>query len=541
MFLRDRHDRRAPFQTTGFTPAARLFFSLTHLVHKTILSSTILLTQSRKQRKENRTKEYDSVRRYLFALLLASLSACAPGASERGQLRSLSSLSTERSLAGNEDIWPGDGWWADYGDPQLTQLIEEAKTGSPDMMAAMARLRRADAFAREAGAALLPEFSVTADGNFKKQSYNNGIPPAFVPHGWNDTGQISASGSFDPDLWGRNRAALAAATSQARAAAVDRDQALLLLSSGIATAYADIARLFAERDIADRAVKVREETFDLTGKRVIEGLDNRGTLQLAESKAASARAERAALDEAIALSRNRIAALVGAGPDRGLAITRPDIKGLAPHGLPRDIALNLLGRRPDILSARLRTEAAAATIGSARAAFYPNINITALFGIQSLGLSNLVDSGSTFGSVGPALSLPLFNRGRLVGQLRRSEADFDLAVADYDTTLIAALREVADAAASIRALEQRRHDIDAALSAAEGAYDIARQRYRGGLATYLDVLASEDSLLAARRDAADIRARAFTLDIALVRALGGGFIASSSSRASVASQGDHHG
>lgn len=463
------------------------------------------------------------MKRLIAILLLASAAACAPASGNLAQIRPAADLPADRSLPGQGAAWPGEGWWAGYGDPQLDRLIAEARAGSPDLAAAMARIRQADALARQAGAALLPDVSAGGSAGLSKQSYNNGIRAEFVPKGWNDTGAINAGASFDLDLWGKNRAALAAATSNARAAAIDADEALLLLTSNVANAYADLAQLFAERDIAARALQVREDTRGLTQRRVDNGLDNRGTLQLAESRVASARGDVAALDEAITLTRNRIAALVGSGPDRGVDIARPQLVVLSPRGLPDRLPLDLIGRRPDIVSARLRAEAATSTIRSARAAFYPNINLNALIGLQSLGLDNLFDNGSTYGSAGAAFSLPLFNRGALVGQLRGAEAESDLAVANYDATLIAALREVADAAASIRALEQRRSDASAALKAAEGAYSVAQQRYNGGLATYLDVLAAEDTVLAARRAATDLDARAVSLDIALVRALGGGF------------------
>lgn len=478
----------------------------------------------------------------LVLISVLALAACAPVPGDIARIKPVETLATQQSLATTSPAeWPGQIWWTDYGDPQLAVLIEEARAGSPDIAAATARMRQADALARQAGAALLPTAGVSADVGLNKQSYNNGIPADFVPKGWNDTGRIAASASFDPDLWGQNRAALAAATSQAQAAMVDREQALLLLSTGIAGAYADLAQLFSQRDLAERTLAIRNEAVKLTGDRVTIGLDNRGVLQLAESRLASARMELAATDEAINLTRNRLAALMGAGPDRGRGIAAPNITAFQPHGLPGQIALDLVGRRPDIVSARLRAEAATAQIRSARAAFYPNINIAGLFGLQSLGLSNLFDSGSTYGSVGPALSLPLFNRGALTGQLRGAEAGSDLAVANYDATLVAAVREAADAAASIGSLEQQLSQAKTALAGASGAHDITLQRYRGGLGTYLDVLAAEDAVIAARRAVADLQVRAFTLDIALVRALGGGFSQASLNQAQIAQTGHDHG
>lgn len=471
------------------------------------------------------------------------LAACAPQGGGVARPRSAADLATQQSLsvpATSSVAWPEQGWWSAYRDPQLDALIAEALTNAPDVAAASARLRAASALVTQAGAALSPTIEANGRATVDKQSYNNGIPAQFVPRGWNDAGRATLDASFDLDLWGRNRAALAAATSDARAAEVDAAQARLMLSASVASAYADLARLFAERDILVRAVEVREATRKLASDRYAAGLDNRGEEQLAASRLASARADVAAADEEIGLTRNRIAALTGAGPDRGLAIARPQIGSLRPQGLPGQLAIDLVGRRPDIVAARLRSEAASRRIKSAEAAFYPNINLTALIGLQSLGLDNITRGGSTIGSVGPAFSLPIFGRGRLRGELRGAEARYDEAVASYDSALISAVREVADAAASIRALGLRQRETATALTAAEGAYDIAQQRYRGGLSTYRDVLTAEDTLLDRRRAAAELSARAFTLDVALARALGGGFTNPDTSTRADA-QGPTHG
>jgi NodT family efflux transporter outer membrane factor (OMF) lipoprotein len=456
-------------------------------------------------------------------LPLILLAGCAPQAAMLASPRPASAVASTQSLDAPVVAWPDAQWWLAYGDPQLDTLMAEALANSPDVAAALARVRAAAAIVEQARAVRTPSIDLNGQATLDKQSYNNGIPAEFIPKGWNDAGRVTLGGGFDLDLWGRNRAALAAATSEARAAEVDARQATLLLSATIASAYADLAQLYAERAVLARAVAIREESLKLNQGRYAAGLDNRGTEQLSATRAAAARADLAAADESIQLTRNRIAALVGAGPDRGLTITEPRIAALRPNGLPDRLALDLVGRRPDIVSARLRSEAASNRIRSARAAFYPNLNLNALIGLQALGLDQLVDSGSTFGSVGSAVSLPIFGRGRLRGELRGAEARYDEAVSSYDSALIGAVREVADAAASIRALDIRRREVATALAAAEGAYSIARQRYEGGLSTFLDVLTAEDTLLDRRRASADLAARAFSLDVALARALGGGF------------------
>ncbi|PTD24250.1 efflux transporter outer membrane subunit [Sphingomonas fennica] len=455
----------------------------------------------------------------------ALLAACAPVPDLGAAPRPLAagSIVATQSFAAGETAWPQAGWWQAYGDAQLSALIDEGLKGAPDLAAAAARLRKADALAQQAGAALLPSLDASASGGWAKQSYNNGIPPAFVPRGWQDNGRAALDLGLDLDLWGRNRAALRAATSDAAAARIELEEARLVLSTNIAAAYADLARLFAERDVQQSALRVRSETLALVANRVATGLDTQAELKQAEAAVPAARADVAATDEAIALTRNRLAALIGAGPDRGLAIERPATPALGGRGLPPGVTTDLIGRRPDVAAARARVEAAAARIKVARADFYPAINLSAMIGLQSLGIDNLVKSGSSIGSVGPAISLPIFHGGELAGRYKGARADYDQAVASYDGSVVEAYHQVADAVTSQRSLAVRLDETRRALASSEQAYAVARQRYEGGLSTFLDVLSAEDAVLLNRRIVADLEARAFTLDVALVRALGGGF------------------
>ena len=458
------------------------------------------------------------------------------------------------AMANTTAAWPGEGWWTGYGDPQLTQLIEEGLAKSPDLAAAAARFRRAAGMTQQSRAALLPALDGDVGAGVTKQSYNNGFPSAFVPQGWLGTGHLALDLRFDLDLWGRNRAALAAATSETRAAQIDAAQARLMLTTGIADAYADLLRLHDERDIAQRALDVRLASQKLIFDRERSGLENRGNLRQTEATVAAARVTLAATDEAIALRRNQIAALVGAGPDRGLAITRPTLATLTTAALPESVTTDLIGRRPDIAAARERTEAAASRVKVARADFFPAIRLGALVGLQSLGWTSafngtsiaggaspftdtLFKEGSIYGNAGPAISLPIFHGGAISGQYKGARATYDEAVASFDNTVLGAYREVADAVTSRTMLARRIADARAALEASEESYSIAQQRYRGGLSTFLDVLTVEDRLLSARQSVADLNARAFALDIALIRALGGGFAVTAAQNA----KDDSHG
>lgn len=457
--------------------------------------------------------------------IAAGLAACAaPDLGPRPELAKPGDYASGASLASGVTAadWPAAAWWHGYGDPQLDTLIGEALAGSPDIKIAAARVRTARGAVQQAGAASLPTLSADGSAGLSKQSYNNGIPPAFVPKGWNDTGRLALNAGLDLDLFGRNRAALAAATSEAEAARLDGEQAALVLATSIASNYADLARLYAEQDVLQRALEVRVATEKLVSDRVLIGLDTQGELKQARSAVPAARVDLAANVEQIALTRNAIAALTGAGPDRALSITRPAIPVLT-TGLPADAGIALVGRRPDIAAARARAEAAASRIKVAHANFYPNISLTGLIGLQSLGLDTLFKGTSSIGSIGPAITLPIFNGGALQGQYRQARGQYDEAVATYDRTLIEALRDVANAVTSRRQVGTQLTDARAALADAEGAYQVAQLRYKGGLSTFLNVLSAEQNVLTARRVLADIETRQFALDIQLVRALGGGF------------------
>ena len=455
-----------------------------------------------------------------FALLCGC--AAVPNVGDAPIISPPESFASDASFASAQGEWPTEGWWQAMGDAQLTRLIDEGMAGAPDVAMAAARVRSADALAQQAGAALRPHVGAEAAAGGVQQSKNMGIPPAFVPNGINDTGHIATTFSFDLDLWGKNRAALAAATSEADATRVDAAQARLVVATSIAAAYADLAGYYQAMDVAQDAVRIRAASAHITAMRTRAGLDNQGSQRQAEARVPAARAEVGALEEAIALTRNRIAALVGAGPDRGRSIARPQLS-LPSAGIPPQASIALIGRRPDIVAVRLHAEAAGKRIEVARADFYPNISLSALVGLQSLGLTNLVSSGSTYGNGMAAISLPILDGGRIAARYRGMRADYDVAVARYDQILIAALREVADAIASRDAVAAQLIDMRGALAAANDAANLAGLRYRAGLTTQLTQLAADDSAISLRRSVAQLEARQQALDITLIRALGGGY------------------
>ena len=336
---------------------------------------------------------------------------------------------------------------------------------------------------------------------------------------------MGLSFSLDLDLWGKNRAAFRAANADADAAAFEFQEARLALTTGIAETYADLASLHAQRDALESSLDIRTQTAKLVRQRVHAGLDTNAELKQANARISQVHADLDATDEAIALTKNALAALVGDGPDRALSIARPGIGALQTQGVPANAGVDLIGRRPDIAAARARVDGAGERIKEAKAAFYPNVNLSALVGLSSFGLGNLFSSGSGIGSVTPAVSLPLFHGGALQGQYRGRRGQYDEAVALYDARVIEALRETADAVTSQKMLASRLEQSRSALANFQEAHALARRRYEHGLSTYLDVLSAEEGVVSARLAVAELETRAFTLDVQLIRALGGGFTA----------------
>jgi NodT family efflux transporter outer membrane factor (OMF) lipoprotein len=456
----------------------------------------------------------------LSLMLITSACASVPNLGPRPIPHAAGDYASSKSLAGVSAQWPGDGWWKSYGDVQLDGLIGEGIAGSPDIAAAAARVRTAQGLAQAAGAKLLPTIDANASVSTLNPSNNLGFP---VWNGFKEIGNAGLTLNFDLDLWGKNRAALRAAKKDTEAARFEAEEARLVLTTGIASTYADLTALYAQRDSLESALDMRTKSLELVKNRVDVGLDNDSALRLAEARIPQTKADLAATDEAIMLAKHAIAALMGEGPDRALTIERPAPGTLQAQSLPADASIDLIGRRPDIAAARARVEASAERIKVARADFYPNISISGLLGLSSLGLGNFFGAGSLAAGVTPAVSLPLFHGGALQGQYRGRRGQYDEAVALYDGQVIQALRETADTVTSQKSLVDRLAQSRSALASYEQALELARIRYKQGLSTYLDVLTAQESVVNARLVVAQLQTRAFTLDVQLVRALGGGF------------------
>jgi NodT family efflux transporter outer membrane factor (OMF) lipoprotein len=465
------------------------------------------------------------MRATLATLLVVFLAACAtPGKRvvPPAQENEAGALEASRSLAGAPTgEWPAGRWWAAFEDPQLDALLDEALAASPTLAIAAARIRRAQALVEAAVAR--GGYDLTGALDVTRQRFTEtGIYPPPIAGSTRTTAQLTVNFSYELDYAHRNDAAIAAAHAEAFAAGADAYAARLALVSGVARAYFQLQGLFALREVDRSELAQREQLVALTRRRVAAGLDTEAQLARAEAAPPVLRAQIAKLEGAIVLARNQIAALAGEGPDRGLALEPADARDSGP-GVPEALPLDLLGRRPDLAAARWRAEAAARGVDVAKAQFMPNVDLVAFAGLSSLGLEKLLQARSTIVGAGPAVRLPLFSAGGLQASLRGREAEYDLAVEQYNALLVDAVREVADQVQTRRALDNEGRELKTALAAVQRAYDLALERYRAGLADLLSVLDAQGALFTEQRAAADLKARALQADVALYRALGGGY------------------
>lgn len=461
----------------------------------------------------------------LVGVLVLALAACASsrGLQPQGRLLDMDGLQAGQTLAGgglSASGFPAADWWRALGDPQLDALVAEGLRNSPSLDVADARLRQAQAQVAGAHAERLPSLSVSPGYTGMR------LPESMAGDAGGDyAGSVQAvlNFSYGIDLWGGKRATWEAAVDSNHAAAVDAQAARLDISTGIVQAYLELAHAWEAQQVADEELARAEKTLVLTRQRRSAGIDSDLQVRQAQARLPLAHQQQLAAQQQIDAARNALAALLGQGPDRGLQIARPQSLNPLALQLPGVLPSELLGRRPDIVAARWRVEAAGRQIDAAKARFYPSLNLTALGGVVSKDIGSLLESGSTFGILAPALSLPIFDGGRLRAGLAGRDADYDLAVASYNHAVVDALRDVADQVNAVRSLATQVDTQQQAVSIAQAANDLALQRYRAGIGNYLDVLSTQDLLLQAQQRLTNLQSQRLLSSVRLSAALGGGF------------------
>jgi NodT family efflux transporter outer membrane factor (OMF) lipoprotein len=458
----------------------------------------------------------------LFALVTLAalgLAACAsrPELPPQAPLRDAASLGLTESGA---SVAPEAHWWREFGDEQLSRLIDQALAANPSLKIAQARLARAQAGATATQAASGPQISAGLDATHQKFTANGMIPPPLAGSVY-DTGTAQLNGSWELDFFGKNRAALEAALGQVRAAQADADAARTLLTSTLARTYFQWCRLREQLALTQRLLEQRSQVLQLVRQRLDAGLDTSLELRLSEGTLPEARLQIETLQEQMTLATHAMAALIGQ-PNTALELAAPARAAII-IVVQKNLSADLLGQRADIAAARWRVEAASQDVAVARSQFYPNVNLVAFTGFSSIGLDRLLSAGSQQLGVGPALRLPLFDGGRLRANLAGKSADLDAAIESYNAVVIEAVREVVDQLASAQAIARQQSEQRAAQDASERAYGIAQRRYAAGLSNRLSVLAAETGVLNQRRLGIDLSARWRDTQVALMRALGGGY------------------
>lgn len=467
-----------------------------------------------------------TVRLLTAASMLALLSACAnfSGIHSDSTVLGVRDIGSDASLPAEGGQWPDLGWAIGIGGAPLQALIDEALAGSPSLHVTEARVNAARAVVESARAAAGPTIGAGFTSTRQRYTENGLVPPPLAGQYATDS-LLALNFSHDFDFWGRHDAALRAALAQGRVAQAEQYAARLMLSTAIARAWVQLARQQGQLDLAQKQMAARQKIDELTRLRVRAGLDTQSDTEQARQQIAILRAEQSQWQEAMALTRNQVAALLGQGPDRGQSILPGRMPGQAAqqHALPDALPAGLLGRRPDIVAARWRVEAAQGDIDVSKAQFYPNVNLMAFAGYSSLGLPELLKAGSRIVGVGPAIRLPIFENGSLRARLKASVATYDAAVGSYNQTLTEALHDVADQVQSLRGVREQSGHVQAAVEAAANSVRLARERERVGTANMLPALAAEMALLAQTKVALELDARSADLHVGLIKALGGGF------------------
>ncbi|CAN5354261.1 efflux transporter outer membrane subunit [soil metagenome] len=459
----------------------------------------------------------------LAVLATALLAACADMGNLAKPQPMLDAAGVGANGASQAFIWPNDRWWAGFGDSQRDSLVDRALGGSPDLATAAARLARANAESAYARGDTGPTIDGTLSSKRQRYSQTDIFPPPIGGRTvWANS--IGLSGSYEIDFFGRQQAALDRALGNERAASAQLQATRVLLAARVASEYFALARLVEQRDIAIATRDQRDQIRVLVNDRVSAGLDTNVELRQAEGSVPEVSQELELIEENMSLARHRLAIVAGVPIDSFATLT-PRLSAARPLAMPETIPADLLGRRADISAARARVEASQAGVTEAKARFYPNIDLQAMVGLGAVGFPNWLEAGSRQYAIGPAITLPIFESGRLRANLRGAAADVDEAVASYNQTLLSAVGEVADVATSMRFIERQAVQQRAAQAAAESAYDLSIQRYRAGLGTFLTVLTAQNNVFVQRRSATDLSARALDAQVTLMRALGGGYIA----------------
>jgi NodT family efflux transporter outer membrane factor (OMF) lipoprotein len=426
--------------------------------------------------------------------------------------------------ADNDAQWPDATWWRVYNDAQLNQWIEMANRGSPSLAIAQARVREALSMAGVARSALSPHVNGTM--SIEREHWSNNVfygpGPLADKTTWNNTAAIGLE--YNLDLWGRDKNSAEGALDVAHATAADARAAQLELDANVVRTYITMSRDYALLDIARSTLSQQQQILALARRRFAGGIGTQLDVSQAETPLPEYERQIESLQESIALAKSQLAALAGKGPGSGESITRPALALDTRDTLPSSLPFELVGHRPDIVAARWMVAAQARGIDVAKGNFYPNIDLMAsIGGYAAMGpLFQFLKSASGSWTAGPAMSLPIFDGGRLRSELGAQSASFDEAVDHYNQTIVGALKDVSDGVIHLRSLQSQQEDAKRSVTSATRSYNLAKESFRRGLTDYVNVLVAQTQLLQAKQELARIQADQLEAHASLTEALGGG-------------------
>ncbi|KGR97618.1 efflux transporter, outer membrane factor (OMF) lipo, NodT family protein [Burkholderia sp. ABCPW 111] len=420
--------------------------------------------------------------------------------------------------------WPASDWWRAYRDPQLDAWIAASLAGNPSLAAAQARVREAQSLARIAHAEELPQLngSLSLMRQHWPDNVYYGPGPLANADTWNNTGALSLS--YHLDLWGKDKNNARRALDTARASAADARAAQLELEANVVRAYVDFAKDYALLDIAHATYDRQNELAELARKRLRAGIGTQLEVSQAEAPLPDYARQIDSYEEAIQLGRHQLAALAGKGPGAGAPLARPKLALDADASLPSALPAELIGRRPDVVAARWTVDAQARGIDVAKAAFYPNVDLIASLGgfAVSAPFATFLRAMNGGWSAGPALTLPIFEGGRLRAQLGVASAGYDEAVERYNQTIVGALKDIADNVVRLHSLDSQQKDAARAVALTRRSYDLSHTGFSRGLTDYVNVLLAQSQLLTAQENQARVEAARLAAHASLMIALGGG-------------------
>lgn len=417
--------------------------------------------------------------------------------------------------------WPKAEWWKGFNDSQLNRLIGDAMASSPDLQVVNAQAAKANAGVIAAQAARYP--TLDANAGITRSRVAKVDDPLLQGKSYSTLRTANLSASYTFDLWGGQKDAAEAAIGAARASELDTQASKLTLAANVTRGWINLNLAWAKQKLAKDTLDRADGIAKIQQQYVSAGLASDYQYKQALSQQRSAQSSLTAAKQAVTDAGIQLSTLVGKGPDYWHSLKPTTINIPIEATLPTTIPADLLGRRPDVVAARWRVEAASKTIAATRTEFYPNINLVAEAGTRSLLGDALFGAPSRFFNVGPSLSLPIFDGGKRRADLAASNADYDLAVARYNQLLISSVNNISDTITQMASIQDQIAQEESADELIHSSWEDLHREYTGGLRPYLDVLSIQNQLIESDEKMVELKAQQINLAVVLIENLGGGF------------------